>query len=137
MLIDKDKLLTDIAQKAKEELADANHNYLQGFQDCIEVIEAQEDAYKWHDVAVEEDVPDDDRIVLMSFANNPCAPAAGWYERDEDGGGRFTDGGQKPLSEYGLVVDGWWEMPIKPEDEEAFAFRRLCDQIYKEIKEGK
>lgn len=115
MLIDKDKLLKAIADKVRTECADANHNYLQGFQDCIEVIEAQEDAYKWHDVAVEEDVPDDDRNVLLTFSNFSL-PIIGQYRRDSDGGGTWYIGDtDDTFVSENLYVDGWWELPKKPE----------------------
>ena len=115
MLIDKDKLLKAIADKAKKNLADANHNYLEGYQDCIEVIMAQEDAYKWHDVAVEGDVPDDDRNVLVTFSNFSLS-ILGQYRRDSDGGGTWYLGNtDETFVCESLYVDGWWELPKKPE----------------------
>lgn len=37
--IDKQGALDNIAKRAKAELADANHNYLRGFQDAAEEVE--------------------------------------------------------------------------------------------------
>ena len=78
-------------------------------------IETQPEQPQWHK-CFEDDpdsLPDDDRNVLMSFSNYPT-PAVGWFQRDEDGGGYGTDGGQKTIAELGLFVDGWWELPKKP-----------------------
>ena len=73
---------------------------------------------EWHECFDDDpnSFPDDDRMVLMSFSNFPT-PAVGWFERDDEGG-YWTDGGQKTLVEYGLFVDGWWELPRKPEGRE-------------------
>jgi hypothetical protein len=57
--------------------------------------------------------PDDGKLVLMSFSNFPT-PAIGWFERANDGG-YWTDGNQRTLAELWLYVDGWWELPKKPE----------------------
>jgi hypothetical protein len=57
--------------------------------------------------------PDDGKLVLMSFSNFPT-PAIDWFERANDGG-YWTDGNQRTLAELGLYVDGWWELPKKPE----------------------
>ena len=41
-LIDKDATLTALAVKAREEIADANHHYLKGFMDAMDVVEGME-----------------------------------------------------------------------------------------------
>lgn len=41
-LIDYDETLAALALKAHEEVADANHHYLKGFMDAVDVVEAME-----------------------------------------------------------------------------------------------
>jgi hypothetical protein len=69
----------------------------------------------WHECDPDDpsSFPDDGKLVLMSFSNFPT-PAIGWFERANDGG-YWTDGNQRTLAELGLYVDGWWELPKKPE----------------------
>ncbi len=67
----------------------------------------------WHEP---EDPPKDDRYVLISFAN--CTvPCVGRYREDDDGGGAYYEGDEeRSLCSYGLVVNGWMELPRRRDD---------------------
>ena len=60
--------------------------------------------------------PDDDRFVLVSFENF-SVPQICRYHRDEDGGAfylgdDYLEENGKSLSQYGVVVNAWMELPI-------------------------
>jgi hypothetical protein len=59
--------------------------------------------------------PDDDRFVLVSFENF-SVPQICRYHRDEDGGAfylgdDYLEENGKSLSQYGVVVNAWMELP--------------------------
>ena len=78
--------------------------------------------WHWHECFPEDpdSFPDDDRLVLCSFRNFSGVIIGRW-EVDDDGGGAWYVGDMyETFSEYDVFVDGWWELPEKPEvDEDA------------------
>ena len=74
----------------------------------------------WHECFDEDpnSFPDDSRNVLVSFSNFSLSIIGQWRV-DEDGAGCWYlgDTDETFLSE-GLFVDGWWELPKKPERRE-------------------
>lgn len=55
--------------------------------------------------------PSDDRPILVSFYNLTF-PAIAFYQHDEDGGGAYYfETEDESLSEFGLFVNGWMELP--------------------------
>lgn len=69
--------------------------------------------YTWHEP---EDPPDNDRLILLSFANYPV-PSLGLYMGDEENGGNYyTEFSDKSLMEQGIIVNGWMELPKCRED---------------------
>jgi len=71
------------------------------------------DKWIWHNG--EQEQPSDDRLVLCSFSNFSL-PCIGRYEEDEDGGGNWYIGdSEETFLSKDLFVDGWWELPEKPE----------------------
>ncbi len=113
----------------KEKALAAIENYLRGSLS----VKAEDEAKAWmaltelKDMALMEwhetfeDVPgsfpDDERTVLVSCKN--CSePMPGQWRIDEDGGGNWYVGDlDETFLQDGLVVDGWWELPKKPEVE--------------------
>lgn len=87
-----------------------------GSDECKEVIKAYFDgqADKW--IPINEDdpttFPEPGKYVLLSFANNSI-PSVGYYEQDEDGGGRFflADDSELPLVKFGIFVNAWMSLP--------------------------
>lgn len=61
----------------------------------------------WNDA---EDPPEDDRFVLISFANYPV-PCIGRYREEMDGGAYYEGDEDRSLASYGFVVNGWMELP--------------------------
>ena len=61
-------------------------------------------------ILVENEVPTDDRFVLLSFENF-SVPQIGRYHADEDGGVFCLGDEEVPLSSYGLFVNAWMELP--------------------------
>lgn len=60
--------------------------------------------------------PSDDRCILVSFSNSSL-PEIACYNRDEDdGGAHCSETEYKTLSELGLFVNGWMELPKCKED---------------------
>ena len=65
---------------------------------------------------IENDVPVDDRHVLVSFAN-AHEPDIGRYEEDEDGGGSFYIGDMdETYLSIGLIPNAWMPLPECMED---------------------
>lgn len=111
--ITREAALEAIATKAREELADANHYVLQGYQEAIEAVENAPSA--WHEYIKGDHTtcPDSDRMVLASLSNCTGALLAQW--RDWPFGWDWYQGDtDETFAEYGLYVDGWWELPEKP-----------------------
>ena len=75
---------------------------------------------EWHECFDEDPAsfPDNERNVLVSFSNFSLSIIGQWRV-DEDGAGCWYlgDTDETFLSE-GLFVDGWWELPKKPEGRE-------------------
>ena len=119
--IDADDLIERCERVIKYGIPSANGEHIIFVEWLMKIIKDMptiEPELVWHECFDEDpnSFPNDDRMVLMSFSNFPT-PAVGWFERDDEGG-YWTDGGQKTLVEYGLFVDGWWELPKKPEGRE-------------------
>ena len=67
-------------------------------------------------IPIDQDVPVDDRYVLVSFSNFNV-PDIARYEEDEDGGGAFYPGDDdKSYNSYGLVVNAWMPLPDPSRD---------------------
>ena len=82
-----------------------------------EAREALKASQTW--IPVKERAPDDDRYIMLSFANFSL-PAVGRYED-----GAFYDGDcEEPCSKYGFCVNAWMELP-KP-------YRERKEQSYAE-----
>ena len=68
----------------------------------------QEEQQRW--IPIEERVPEDDRYILLSFAN--CSlPAIGRYKGDEWGGVFYEGDSEKSCKSYGIYVNAWMELP--------------------------
>lgn len=63
---------------------------------------------KW--ILIEERVPDNDRFILLSFANFSI-PQVGRYHQDEDGDAFCVGDEEVPLASYGIIVNAWMELP--------------------------
>ena len=84
-----------------------------------EAIEMIKQAFEWHETFEDDpdSFPNDDRQVLVSFSNFSL-PMIGRWEVDDDGGGNWYQGDMDDtFLQDGLVVDGWWDLPKKPEVE--------------------
>lgn len=70
-------------------------------------------------IPAEEELPSDDRFVLMSFSNFTL-PMIGRYEQQEDGGGNWyigdCDEGDTCLANV-LFVNAWMELPKAYEED--------------------
>lgn len=62
---------------------------------------------EWHKA---ETPPDDDRHILLSFANFDC-PLVGHYEADENGGAYYIGDDDVSASNYSTFVNAWMELP--------------------------
>lgn len=70
-------------------------------------------------IPVEEHLPDDDRYVLMSFANF-TVPMIGRYQRDKDDGGNWYLGDcdeEDTCLANDLFVNAWMPLPVRYEEE--------------------
>ena len=117
-MTDKDKLLATLVKRAKQDISSVNYYWLRGFQAAVDAVEAEMIEMKelngWHEIFEDDpdSFPDDDRPVLVSFSNftEPML-------------GRFIDGAfcigdmDETFVSNNLFVDGWWELPKKPEVE--------------------
>ena len=67
-------------------------------------------------IPIEQDVPVDDRYVLLSFSNFSC-PLVGRYEEDQDGGGNFYIGDEDVTClSQNVFVNAWMPLPECYED---------------------
>ena len=76
---------------------------------------------EWHELH-EDDLstfPDSDRYVLVSFSNFSVPIICRWEYDPNEGGSWCVGDMDETCSEAGLFVDGWWELPEKPEREDA------------------
>ena len=117
-MTDKDKLLAALVKRAKQDISSANHYWLEGFRDALDVVGDEmietKELNRWHEIFEDDpdSFPNDDRLVLVSFSNftEPML-------------GRFIDGAfcigdmDETFVSNNLFVDGWWELPKKPEVE--------------------
>lgn len=82
-----------------------NKDYIEAFEMAIKALSQEP---QWNEP---EDPPEDDRLILLSFANYPV-PAIGRYiGSEEEGGAFYIDSAKESLSSIGLVVNGWQESP--------------------------
>lgn len=88
-----------------------------GCDDCCEAVRIaargleQEVQRRW--IPITERVPEDDRYIMLSFANFPL-PTIGRCE-----GGAFYEGDyDEPCSRYGFSVNAWMELPEQYREEE-------------------
>lgn len=82
---------------------------------CIELdtldklIDMQQTVYTWIPA---DEPPEDDRYILLSFANSSVPAMVGRYEEDEDGCGNYYVGNDDDSClSYNLIVNAWMELP--------------------------
>lgn len=83
----------------------------------IDRIPSAQSSPIWHETDEDdpESFPDDDRTVLVSFENF-SQPMLGQWRFDPDIGAAWYIGDtDETFIENDLFVDGWWELPRKPE----------------------
>lgn len=68
-------------------------------------------------IKITERVPEDDRYIMLSFANFSLL-TIGRYEKDEQGGAFYAGNSDKSLNTYGLFVNAWMELPEQYREEE-------------------
>ncbi len=61
-------------------------------------------------IPIEDRVPDDNRYILISFANYSI-PTIGRYEGSSKGGNFYDGDNDEPLKKIGLIVNAWQELP--------------------------
>lgn len=88
---------------------DLSDDFKDGVLTVLEMLKTERSVQRW--IPIEERLPENDRYILMSFAN-AYMPQIGRYESDEDGGGAFyPDDDDRSCASYGLMVDAWMELP--------------------------
>lgn len=92
-----------------------------GCDGCCEAVRIavsgleQEAQRRW--IKITERVPEDDRYIMLSFANFSLL-TIGKYEKDEQGGAFYDGNSDKSLNTYGLFVNAWMELPEQYREEE-------------------
>lgn len=92
-----------------------------GCDGCCEAVRIavsgleQEAQRRW--IKITERVPEDDRYIMLSFANFSL-PTIGRYEKDEQGGAFYDGDSDKSLNTYGLFVNAWMELPEQYQEDE-------------------
>ena len=72
---------------------------------------------EWHEI-FEDDLttfPDSDRNVLVTFSNFSLQIIGQWRHDPDEGGCWYLGDTDETFISEGLFVDGWWELPEKPE----------------------
>lgn len=78
--------------------------------DLQQIIQGVPEREEW--ISVDNEVPSDDRFVLLSFSN--CAPLIGRYEQQADGSGNWYIGDCDEADTCianDLFVNAWMELP--------------------------
>lgn len=75
----------------------------------------QKDVRAW--IPVEEQLPKEDRFVLLSF-DNFSMPLIGRYEIDEDGGSFYVGDDEESCSSQRLFVNAWMPLPERYRQED-------------------
>lgn len=82
-----------------------------------ETVKDLEAAHAWHECFPDDpnSFPDDDRNVLVSFSNFDLPIIGQWRVEDDGSGCWYLEDTDETFLSEGLFVDGWWELPKKPE----------------------
>ena len=72
---------------------------------------------EWHETFEDDPTtfPDSDRNVLVTFANFSLPIIGQWRHDPDEGGCWYLGDTDETFISEGLFVDGWWELPEKPE----------------------
>ena len=121
--IDADDLIERCERVIEHGIPNANGEHIISVECVMKNIKAMptiEPELVWHECFDEDPAsfPDNERNVLVSFSNFSLSILGQWRV-DEDGAGCWYLGNTDEtfLSED-LYVDGWWELPKKPEGRE-------------------
>lgn len=83
----------------------------------LKKLNEEQRKHRW--ILVEDELPSDDRFVLLSFSN--CAPLIGRYEQQADGSGNWYIGDCDEADTCianDLFVNAWMELPERYEERE-------------------
>ena len=76
--------------------------------------------HEWHECFDDDPAsfPDDERNVLVSFSNFDLSIIGQWRVDESGAGCWYLGDTEETFLSEGLFVDGWWELPKKPERRE-------------------
>lgn len=113
-LIDKQKAI-DALDKNEPDWESERYCQWEEDKKAINNLPSAQPSHIWH--SINEEPPSDDRKVLVSFANFSL-PMIGRFEGNpDDGYTAYIGDMDETFIENDLFVDGWWELPKKPEGE--------------------
>lgn len=93
---------------------------IKAYSDILDGVKGQptiEPEPQWHECFEDgpNSFPDDDRNVLVSFSNFSLSIIGQWRVDDNGSGCWYLGDTDETFLSEGLFVDGWWELPRKPE----------------------
>lgn len=78
--------------------------------DLIEIVKQEAGQYNNGWIPVEEELPETDKYILLSFSNFSI-PCVGRYEEDENGGAFYVGGDDKSCVSQDIFVNAWMNLP--------------------------
>ena len=77
---------------------------------AIEIVKQEAEQYKGGWIPVEEELPETDKYILLSFSNFSI-PCVGRYEEDENGGAFYVGDDDETCVSQDMFVNAWMNLP--------------------------
>ena len=78
--------------------------------DAIEIVNHEAEQYNNGWIPVEEELPETDKYILLSFSNFSI-PCVGRYEEDENGGAFYVGDDDESCVSQDMFVNAWMNLP--------------------------
>ena len=78
--------------------------------EAIEIVKQEAEQYKDGWIPVEEELPETDKYILLSFSNFSI-PCVGRYEEDENGGAFYVGDDDESCVSQDMFVNAWQTLP--------------------------
>ena len=85
-------------------------DFVSAYNDAIETIMNEVEKYNSGWIPVEEELPETDKYILLSFSNFSI-PCVGRYEEDENGGAFYVGDETESCVKQDIFVNAWMNLP--------------------------
>ena len=87
-----------------------SQNVADGISRAIEIVKNEAEQYNNGWIPVEEELPETDKYILLSFSNFSI-PCVGRYEEDENGGAFYVGDDDETCVSQDMFVNAWMNLP--------------------------